>query len=87
MVGALYRFWEVRGHMAEGRVLVTTMLARPGAEQRSAARAKALGTAAALAAEQGDFDAVGHAVRESFAIFQELGDKAGQAAVLMGMGL
>jgi hypothetical protein len=34
----------------------------------------------------GDFEAVVRAVGESLAIYQELGDKAGQAAVLMGMG-
>jgi hypothetical protein len=49
-------------------------------------RAKALYAAAALAAEQGDFDAVSEPCAKSLAIYQELGDKAGQAAVLMGVG-
>jgi tetratricopeptide (TPR) repeat protein len=86
LAGALSRFWDVRGHIAEGRALVTSMLARPGAERRTGARAKALGAAAALAAEQGDFEAAGQAVRESLGIHRETGDKAGEAAVLMGMG-
>jgi tetratricopeptide (TPR) repeat protein len=86
MVAALWRFWEVRGHIAEGRALVTSMLARPGAEQRTRERGNALGALAALAADQRDIEAIGRATRESLAIYQELGDKAGQAVVLMGMG-
>jgi non-specific serine/threonine protein kinase len=49
MVGALGRFWEVRGHTAEGRALTASMLSRPGAEPRTKARAKALHTAGWMA--------------------------------------
>jgi predicted negative regulator of RcsB-dependent stress response len=83
LVGALGRFWEVRGHIAEGWVLATSMLTRPGAERRTPARAKALYTAAALAALQYNFEVVTRHVDESLAIYQEAGDRAGEAALLM----
>jgi tetratricopeptide (TPR) repeat protein len=86
MVAALWRFWEVRGHIAEGRALAQAALARPGAEQRTPARANALGALAALAADQRDIEAINDATREALAIYQEMGDKAGQGTVLMGMG-
>jgi tetratricopeptide (TPR) repeat protein len=85
LVGALWQFWEVRGgHIAEGRVLATSLLGQAGAQQRIPARARALYAAAALAAFQGDREASDQALDESLAIYQELGDKAGQATVLMG---
>jgi tetratricopeptide (TPR) repeat protein len=83
LVGALGRFWEVRGHIAEGRALATSMLTRPGAERRTPARAKALYAAGLLAALQYDFEVVTRHVDESLAIYQEAGDRAGEAALLM----
>ena len=83
MVGALGRFWWFRGHNTEGRLLAENVLARPGAQQRPGrARARALQTAAGLAANQGDIRAARQHGNESLAIYQELGDKAGQMAVL-----
>ena len=47
--GALWRFWQVRGYWAEGREHLAGLLALPGAEAPTAARAKALHGAGMLA--------------------------------------
>jgi predicted ATPase/DNA-binding SARP family transcriptional activator len=86
-VGALWPFWEARGHIAEGRQLTEAALAHPGTErQPTSARAKALLAAASLSAGQSDFGAGDVWSEESLAIYQELGDRAGQSAVLMDRG-
>ena len=42
LAGALWRFWEVRGHLAEARTWLSEMLRRAGPNADAAARAKAL---------------------------------------------
>src|SRR4029453_8628834 len=40
--GALWRFWQQRGHLAEGRRWLTEILAMPSGQAPTAERAKAL---------------------------------------------
>ena len=62
------------GLLEEGREHLAGMLALPGAQARTAARARALyGAGAGLA--QGDLGAARALLEESLAIFRELGDK------------
>jgi predicted ATPase len=77
--GALGGFWLVRGYWTEGREHLAGLLALPGAEARTAARAKALREAGILASHQGDYGEAWAHLEESRAIYRELGDKEGIA--------
>ncbi len=52
---ALFRFWEAREHLAEGRDWLDKLLKLPAAAAPTKARARALFAAAVLAGEQGDY--------------------------------
>jgi non-specific serine/threonine protein kinase len=82
---ALLHFWQVRGSVREGRERVAGLLALPGAEARTAARANALNCAGILAWQQGDCEASRVFFDEELAISQELGDKWHIAASLRGL--
>lgn len=88
LVAALGRYWEVRGHLSEGRAWSARVLANPSLPaDRAPARARALGAAASLAQRQGDDDAARGWLEESLAILRSTGDLAGEAATLHGLGL
>jgi tetratricopeptide (TPR) repeat protein len=84
--GAQGRFWEVLGYWREGREQLAVLLELPGAEARTAARAKALNWAGRLAVRQGDFGAPGALFEESLAISREIGSKWDIAHSLGGLG-
>jgi predicted ATPase len=79
--GALWRFWQQRGHLAEGRQWLEETLAMPSGQAPTAARAKALAGAGGIAwwsdrgASRGFYD-------EALAIERELGDPARLAEAL-----
>ena len=79
--GALWRFWQQRGHLAEGRRWLDEVLAMPSGLAPTAARAKALAGAGGIAwwtdqtASRGFYD-------EALAIERELGDPARLAEAL-----
>ncbi|HSO52357.1 MAG TPA: hypothetical protein VL330_06340, partial [Actinomycetes bacterium] len=79
--GALGRFWQQRGHLAEGRQWLDQALAMPSGQAPTAARAKALAGAGGIAwwsdreASRGFYD-------EAVAIERELGDPARLAEAL-----
>src|SRR5882724_4514560 len=52
---ALFRFWEMREYLAEGRDRLGKLLNLPGAAAPTKARARALFAAGVLAVEQGDY--------------------------------
>ena len=79
IVGALWRFWHLAGHLSEGRRWAAAVLDLPSAAGRTAARAKALSAAGGLAYWQGDVPAVRAAYDEAAAICEELGDEASRA--------
>jgi predicted ATPase len=76
---ALFRFWEMREHLAEGSDRLQRLLALPGASARIKARARALFAAGVLAGEQGDYDAAVGFLEESLAIERERNDGWGIA--------
>ena len=84
MTAALWRFWQMRGHLGEGRDGVTAALALPHAAEHPAARADALSALAGLAYWQGDSVAARAAYDEEIALRRELGDRAGEAEALYG---
>jgi predicted ATPase/class 3 adenylate cyclase len=73
---ALWRFWQQRGHLREGREWFDRLLALPSASARTAARAKGLTGAAGIAYWQNDYDAAQAWYAEAEAIIRELGDRA-----------
>ena len=60
---ALFRFWETREHLTEGRDAIARLLALEGAAARPKLRARLLFAAAVLAAEQGDYGSAQPTVR------------------------
>jgi predicted ATPase len=55
--GALWRFWQQRGHLAEGRRWLQEILTLPQAQEPTSARAKALTGAGGIAWWQEDIEA------------------------------
>jgi predicted ATPase/class 3 adenylate cyclase len=85
MVGALWRFWHVRGHLAEGRRWAEDMLALPGASPRTAERGKALTALGGVAYWQEDIPATRAAYEEALTIARELGDRSAEAEGLYNL--
>jgi predicted ATPase/class 3 adenylate cyclase len=83
---ALYRFWEVRGYLAEGRERLAALLAVGEASERTVAHAKALNAAAFLASRQGDYEATRALCEESLVVGREVGDKRVMASSLNILG-
>lgn len=77
---ALWRFWELRGHVTEGwRYLADLLALQP---EPTVARARALNVAGYLAWLRGDLNAAGALARECMDLGREVGD-----AVALGWGL
>ena len=83
---ALGRFWEVRGHLSEGRTWLEAALAAGGGSESPAQRAVALNWAAVLAQHQGDYNAAYGLYEHSLALRRRLDDRLGTAAALVGLG-
>jgi tetratricopeptide (TPR) repeat protein len=81
--GALWRFWQQRGHLAEGRGWMDGLLRAD--DSRTAARAHALIGAGGLAWWQQDRDAAGRFYREAVEIERTLGDPRGLAEALYNL--
>ena len=72
---ALFRFWEAREYLAEGRARLEKVLKLPGAAAPTSGRMRALFVAGILAHAQGDFLASNKLFTESLEIARPLGDK------------
>ena len=87
---ALWRFWEIHGHLREGLRHLTDLLALPNAQARSSARAKALYGAGYLSMMQGtekSFASSETLMSESLAIARELDDPHLIAFGVYGLGI
>ncbi len=74
LAGTLARgFWISCNHEREGRNWLAQVLAQPGAEERTLARAQALRGLGLLAQSQGDFPEAQRVLEESVSIGRELG--------------
>jgi predicted ATPase/class 3 adenylate cyclase len=80
--GALWRFWQQRGHLAEGRRWLEEILAMPTGQGRTAARSKALTGAGGIAWWQNDHRASRGHYEEALAIERDIGDPARIAEAL-----
>lgn len=85
LVGAIGRFWTVRGYLIEGRGWIESLLAcAPPA--LTVVRATAWRTAGQIAYWQGDSDAGRRFGEESLSICRELGDRDGEIKSLFRLG-
>jgi len=75
VVGAVWRFWHLRGHLAEGRRWTEEVLALPAAAERTVQRAKALTALGGIAYWQEDLPAFRGAYEEALAVAREVGDR------------
>jgi ATP/maltotriose-dependent transcriptional regulator MalT len=73
LAGALYAFWRVSNQDREGRSWCEQVLAQPGAQARTAARAKALYAAGITTFFQGDPPEAHRWLEECIAIGREIG--------------
>ncbi len=83
---ALFRFWDMREHLAEGRARLETVLRLAGAN-RSKERARVSTFIGALAATQGDHPTAEHFLQQSLSLYEELGDQSGIAASLNALAV
>ena len=86
LAAALGRFWEVRGHLREGRGWLEAALLAGGGGDLPGLRATALNWAAVLAQHQGDYAAARGLYEHSLALRRRLDDRLGVAAALVGLG-
>ncbi|MBF6593943.1 MAG: tetratricopeptide repeat protein [Thermaceae bacterium] len=83
---ALSRFWDIRGHFAEGRAWLVKALALPAPELKDL-RARALNGVGVIAKDQGDFAAAKVYLEESLALHGELGSRSPRAVTLNNLGV
>jgi predicted ATPase/DNA-binding SARP family transcriptional activator len=86
LAAALGRFWEVRGHLREGRSWLEAALVAGGGGEWPGLRATALNWAAVLAQHQGDYAAARGLYEHSLVLRRRLDERLGVAAALVGLG-
>jgi predicted ATPase/DNA-binding CsgD family transcriptional regulator len=82
---SIWFFWQLRGHVSEGRAWIETALSRPGGT--SAARAAALNVVGLLAWIQGDDQRAVEALEQSLPIFRALDYHEGIGRCLFALSL
>jgi len=98
LAAALWWFWLIHGHLSEGRDWLKRLLentesgdpergATGDAREQRASRAKALRGAGGLAYEQGDYEDARGLYTAALALYQELDDLKGIAALLNNLGV
>jgi len=85
LAGALWRFWWIRGHLAEGRRWLEGLLGR--GRGAAAVRARALNGAGNLAWNQGDYARATAWYEESIILWRQVGDAVGVARALSNLGM
>jgi predicted ATPase/DNA-binding winged helix-turn-helix (wHTH) protein len=83
---ALFRFWDMREHLTEGRARLETILRMAGTE-RARERARVSHFLGALATAQGDYPAGERFLEQSLALYEGLDDPSGVAASLNALGV
>ncbi len=83
---ALFRFWDMREHLIEGRARLETVLRLAGADH-SRERARLSLFLGALTTTQGDYPAAENFLQQSLSLYEELGDESGIAASLNALAV
>jgi tetratricopeptide (TPR) repeat protein len=86
LTGVAWLFWDMRGHLSEGRQWLEKGISLSG-PTTTQARAKSLNGAGWIATWQGDYAAAQAFMDESLALHRELGDQEGVADALINLGL
>lgn len=84
---ALFHFWEMREHLAEGRDLLGRLLNLPGAATQPKVRARLLFYAAILAGSQGDYETSDKLFHANLEACREQYDYQGVAVALNALGV
>ena len=84
LAGALYRYWYMRGQLAEGRRRLEAALRAD--ERPTAARARALNGAAVMAADGGELATGRLRAEEALALHRQLGDASGATYSIYMLG-
>jgi predicted ATPase len=84
---ALFRFWETREHLTEGRAVIARILALEGVAARPKLRARLLFAGAVLASEQGDYGPAQQMFEDSLETCLELKDNRGVAVALNALAV
>jgi len=82
---AIWRFWQQRGQLSEGRVRLERLLAIPGAARRDEVRARALGALGGITYWQNDNSVTRAAYEEAADIAREIGDHRLLASALLDL--
>jgi len=84
---ALFRFWETREHLSEGRDAITRLLALEGAATCPKLRARLLFAAGVLAGEQGDYHTARQMFESNLESCLDLDDNRGIAVALNALAV
>ena len=90
IVGAIWRFWEMRGLYTEGRELSARVLSTPQpvlAGCSSSSKAQAFTTSGVLALRQGDYSSARSLLEEALPLGREAGDKQTVARSLSALAI
>ncbi len=85
LVSALWRFWQMRGHLAEGRSRAVAAIGMADAERHPDCLARALDAAGGLAYWMADGEAARAFYERELELQRQLGNRAGEAWVLYSM--
>ena len=85
IAGSIWRFWEISGHLAEGRQWLETLLTNRMTSD--SVRAKGLTGLAGLAYWQADHDVAWDGYREALGLYQAIGDRFNEADTLSSMSM
>jgi predicted ATPase/class 3 adenylate cyclase len=85
LVGALWLFWILRGHVREGRRWAADAVAS-SSDLRTPTRARALFGASEMARAQGDYRAAVELKETALPLFRDLGEDGSVASVLSDLG-
>jgi predicted ATPase len=83
---ALFRFWDMREHLTEGRARLETVLRLAGNE-RAKERGRISHFLGALATAQGDYVAAKTFLEQGLSVYEDLGDQPGIAASLNALAI
>jgi len=83
---ALFRFWDMREHLTEGRARLETILSLAGVD-RTKDRARVSQFIGALATAQGDYAAAERYLQQSLSLYEGLSDDSGIATSLNALAV